>query len=173
MNPFLRKLLAMNPLSPRTSSYLPLVATFLLGIAVALPGAGCASRSAAGRFIPATTESLAALHEVDLRLTRLVTGGHEVDVTTYPISLRFGDGGKISGRSSVNRYFEGFELGDEGALTWPGAGLGMTRMAGPAAAMQIESQFSQTLTATSQLLTTPDGARFQSADGTHVVEFQR
>lgn len=141
--------------------------------AALLSGAGCATRPAADAFQPATTEALAAFKDTDLRLTRLVVAGAPVDASAFPISLRFQDGGKIAGRSAVNRYFGNFQLGDHGALTWPPAGLGMTRMAGPAPAMQLEQQFSQAITASSQLLTSPNGARFQNADGTQVVEFQR
>lgn len=144
----------------------------LLSLAV-LSGSGCATKPPADAFQPATTNALTTLKDADLRLTRLVVAGANVDTSEFPISLRFGEPGKIAGRSAVNRYFGGFQLGVQGAITWPPAGLGMTRMAGPSAAMKLEQQFSQALTGTSQLLTSPDGARFQNADASQVVEFRR
>jgi len=42
-----------------------------------------------------------------------------------------------------------------------------------AAAMQLEQQFSQAITASSQLLTSSNGARFKNPDGSQVVEFVR
>ncbi|MBL9127886.1 MAG: META domain-containing protein [Verrucomicrobiales bacterium] len=134
---------------------------------------GCASRAAADRFEPASETRLATLRGVDLRLRQLVVDGDEVDATKYPITLRLGDGGKVTGRSAVNRYFGGFELGKDGAIGWPGSGLGMTRMAGPADAMLLESRFAKALTATTRLATSPDGLRFESKDGKQAVEFQR
>lgn len=158
----------MNP-----TRLLTLMTAALVTATGVLPGTGCASKPAANSLVPATPESLAHLRDTDLRLSQLVVGGTAVDTSAFPITLRFGEPGKFAGRSAVNRYFGGFQLGDQGALTWPGNGLGMTRMAGPAAAMQIERQFTEALTGCSQLLTSPDGARFQNADGSHAVEFQR
>ncbi len=163
----------MNPTRPAWLTFTTtILAVVALGFA-AFPGGGCATQPAKDAFQPATPSSLAALRDSEFRLTRFVVDGAPVDSSAFPISLRFGEPGKISGRSAVNRYFGGFELGDNGSLTWPPAGLGMTRMAGPEAAMKLESQFAEVLTGTSQLLTSPTGARFQSVDGSRIAEFRQ
>ena len=134
---------------------------------------GCASRKDSARFEPASAIRISALSGSDLRLNHLVVDGKPVETADYPITLRFADGGKISGRSAVNRYFGSFELNKEGEIIWPKGGLGMTRMAGPAPAMDLESQFSKALTATTRLMTSPDSARFESSDGKQALEFKR
>ena len=152
---------------------LRLLASLLLAGLAVLPGTGCASHQASARFEPATAIRVATLQGAELRLRQLVVDGDEIDASQYPITLRFGEGGKVTGRSAVNRYFGAFELGKDGAITWPKTGLGMTRMAGPSPAMVLEDQFAKTLTATTRLATSPDGARFESKDGKQAVEFQR
>jgi len=134
----------------------------------------CASRpDPIDGFEPASKTRIATLAGSDLRLRKLVVDGRDIDAAAFPISLRFGDNGRITGRSAVNRYFGTFELGENGAITWPNAALGMTRMAGPEPAMTLENQFSKALTASTRLLTAPDAARFESKDGRQAVEFQR
>lgn len=145
--------------------------TFAAGALAMAPG--CASRKDSARFEPASAIRISALSGSDLRLTKLLVDGNPVETADYPITLRFADGGKVSGRSAVNRYFGSFELNKEGEIIWPKGGLGMTRMAGPASAMDLESQFSKALTATTRLMTSPDSARFESSDGKQALEFQR
>lgn len=150
----------------------------VLALAGGLLG-GCAHSggggSASGReYAPATLESLATLRDIDLRLTRLVAGGKTVSLPAEtPITLRFGAPGKIAGRSAVNRYFGGFEFKEGGSVTWPPAPLGMTRMAGPPAAMDLEATFVKALASTDGLQVAPDAVRFQSGDGAQVLEFVR
>jgi len=148
----------------------------LYGLVVALGFlvSSCAAPHAEpGGFQPATAASLAALGELELRLTRLVVGGEEHALPAErPLTARLAAPGKIAGRSAVNQYSGGFELGEDGALRWSGGFL-MTRMAGPPEAMALEDRFLAALTASTRLLASPSGVRFQSADATTVLEFAR
>lgn len=148
----------------------------VLAVALLALGAGCAGSGARGSngFHPATAESVAALRNIDLQLRKLVVDGAEVPLPEKPpITLRFDTDGKVSGRSAVNRYFGAYEMQADGGIGWPGTGLGMTRMAGPAPAMELESKFTRALTGTTRLLTSTNGARFQSADAKQALEFTR
>lgn len=160
---------------PRTLLWLALV------LLAALGGGGCASSPTPGSgkttgkdaFQPATLEALAPFRDADLRLVRLVQDGQSVRLTGTPITLKLGEGGKIAGRSAVNRYFGRFDLSPNGDVQWPPAALGMTRMAGPEDAMRLESQFTQALTATTRLSVSPDALRFSTPDGKNTAEFAR
>lgn len=168
---------AASPLAARVSRpwsrlrFLPALAATLAVLA-----AGCASNSPSGTdaFAPATGASVAALRDADLRLARWVEDGKRVRPPTQtPVTLRLGETGRLSGQGPVNRYFGTFGFLGDGSVSWPNAAIGSTRMAGPPEAMDLEVRFFQTLTRTTRLETTPDAARFQSADGTHVLEFAR
>jgi heat shock protein HslJ len=164
----------MHPPSP-TAALLPRTAACLAAGLLAVV-AGCASSDsdATRGFHPATPDSVAALAKAELRLTKLVADGAEVALPEDPpITMRFGGDGKIGGRSAVNRYFGSYEWAGDGAIRWPGSGLGMTRMAGPAPAMELESKFSRALTGTTRLLTSTNGARFESGDAKQALEFTR
>jgi heat shock protein HslJ len=141
---------------------------------------GCASRegstasSAKPKFVPATVEALAPFRDVDLHLERLVSAGQNVALSpANPITLRLGAGGRIAGKSAVNRFFGAYQLEQDGTLKWPNAALGMTRMAGPESAMQLESKFASALTASQKVLVSSDTVRFESKDGTHVADFKK
>lgn len=146
----------------------------LLGLA-----GGCASGPREGArpettFEPANPTTIAPFRNADLRLTRLVSGDQEVKLTgAAPITARLADAGKIAGQSAVNRYFGSYQLSADGTVKWPPAALGMTRMAGPPAAMDLESKFVSALTSTTQLQVSSDSLRFRSADGANVVVFSR
>lgn len=143
---------------------------------------GCASREASpagpsatqSKFVPATAETLAPLRDIDLHLRRLVSGGKNVDLSpANPITLRLATGGRIAGKSSVNRYFGTYQLDPDGTIKWPNAALGMTRMAGPESAMQLESTFASVLTASQRMVISTDTVRFESKDGAHLAEFRK
>ena len=154
-----------------------------LGVALlaAALGTGCTTRSGGGEasggrkdgFEPATAETLSPFRDKDLRLVRLVQNGSKVALGGTAITLKLGEGGKIAGRSAVNRYFGKFDLTPSGELQWPPAALGMTRMAGPAEAMELEAKYTQVLTATTRLAVSGEAVRFSSADGSQVAEFER
>lgn len=163
----------VNSPHPNPLRFLKFTASALVGLALAAPGTGCASKTPKSAFVPASAESLATFGDADLRLTRFIADGKTVALDAAPVTLRFGEGGKIGGRSAVNRYFGAYTLGTNGSLAWAPGGIGMTRMAGPEAAMQLESVYGQTLTRTSQLLTSPGGVRFQNADASNLLEFAR
>lgn len=166
----------MHFLSP---SFVPRLGalTALCGVAALLAFApGCASSGggASDGFHAASASSVSALQQTELRLKKLIVDGMEVPLPAKPpITLRFDEGGKVAGRSAVNRYFGSYQLGANGAVQWPGPGLGMTRMAGPAPLMELEAKFSRALTATTQLLVSTNGARFRSADAKQSLDFVR
>lgn len=148
--------------------------------AVALLLAGCAARdneaggSSKRKFTPATVEALAPFRDVDLFLDRLVSAGQNVSIpAATPITVRLGAGGRIAGKSSVNRFFGSYQLEPDGSLKWPNAALGLTRMAGPQDAMELESKFTSALAASQRLLVSTDAVRFESIDGSHIAEFRK
>ncbi len=109
----------------------------------------------------------------ELRVTRIVLEGAPVPIPSpSPITMTLEANGKISGRSTVNRYFGSFARNPNGSLTWTGA-LGATRMAGPEGAMKTESSFFAALGGTSELRVGSDLLVFQSADQKNVVEVKR
>lgn len=143
----------------------------LLGLMTFLP-VGCATHSGAKGCAPATAASVAALGGVDLTLSRLVVDGREIKLPAdNPMTLRFGEAGKLSGKSAVNRFNGGYELVEQGRINWPGAGFMTTRMAGPPEAMQLERYFLTALASTSRLQTCERGAVFLNPDGSTRIEF--
>jgi heat shock protein HslJ len=117
--------------------------------------------------------SLADWEGTELKAVRLVSGGQAVTLPeNFPITLKLEPGGKVSGRSAVNRYFGSFSRMSDGTILWNGA-LGATRMAGPPEAMQLETEFFKTLAATTTLHAGSGALTFKSADGKELVEFVR
>src|SRR5262245_19427768 len=81
--------------------------------------------------------SLSNWEGTELKAVRMVSGGQVVTLPENPpITLKLDAGGKVSGRSAVNRYFGSFTTASDGTIIWNGA-LGATRMAGPPEAMQL------------------------------------
>ncbi|MBL9139524.1 MAG: META domain-containing protein [Verrucomicrobiales bacterium] len=148
--------------------------------AAALLLSGCASHEGATstpakrKYTPATAEALAPFRDVDLHLERLVSAGQSIPLpAATPITIRLGAGGRIAGKSSVNRFFGTYQMEPDGTLKWPNAALGLTRMAGPQDAMDLESKFTSSLAASQKLLVASDAVRFESNDGSHIAEFRK
>lgn len=137
------------------------------------PSPSSASKSGS-KFVPATPEALAPFREVDLHLDRLVSAGKNVALSpANPITLRLAAVGRLAGKSAVNRFFGTYELAPDGTIKWPNAALGMTRMAGPEAAMELEYKFASVLTASQRLVVSSDTLRFESNDRSHVADFKK
>jgi heat shock protein HslJ len=154
------------------------VVWILAGSLALLVNTGCASRSRsiepAEEFTLANHQSLSPFRDTDLHLARMVLNGSDIRLAgAPPITLRFTGPNRVAGQAAVNRYFGTFEFRDDGTVQWPNAAFGTTRMVGSEAATQLEQQYLQALSGTTQLLVSPEGLRFQNADGSNVVEFSR
>ncbi|MGE5211255.1 MAG: META domain-containing protein, partial [Acidobacteriota bacterium] len=111
----------------------------------------------------------------DAELGRLVVGrewvleslgGAEVAVMR-PASLRFGDDGRVTGSTGVNRMFGGYDITDGRlSITTPGT----TLMAGPPEAMATETAFLRALAAGGEVAV--DGDRLTVGDGETRLTFR-
>lgn len=126
-------------------------------------------------FHPGTLSELASFREVELKLVRLVHGGKRIQLPgSMPITLQFPSPNRIVGQSAVNRYFGSLQTRDDGTVIWPNAAFGLTRKSGSPEAMELENTYVQALTKTTEfLISAKGGFRFQNADQSEVVEFER
>jgi heat shock protein HslJ len=86
-------------------------------------------------------------------------GGEDVTVMR-PASLRFGDDGRVTGSTGVNRMFGGYDITDGRlSITTPGT----TLMAGPPDAMATETAFLRALAGGGEVAV--DGDRLTIGDG--------
>jgi uncharacterized lipoprotein YbaY len=93
-------------------------------------------------------------------------GGAEVAVVR-PASLRFGDDGRVTGSTGVNRMFGGYDITDGRlSITTPGT----TRMAGPPEAMATETAFLRAITGGGEVAV--DGDRLTIGDGETRLTFR-
>ena len=111
----------------------------------------------------------------DAELVELVVGREWVlesiggaDVTVMrPASLRFGDDGRVTGSTGVNRMFGGYDITDGRlSITTPGT----TLMAGPPEAMATETAFLRALTDGGEVAV--DGDRLTIGDGETRLTFR-
>jgi uncharacterized lipoprotein YbaY len=92
-------------------------------------------------------------------------GGADVTVMR-PASLRFGDDGRVTGSTGVNRMFGGYDVTDGRlSITTPGT----TLMAGPPEAMATESAFLRALAAGGEVAV--DGDRLTIGSGENGLSF--
>jgi uncharacterized lipoprotein YbaY/heat shock protein HslJ len=93
-------------------------------------------------------------------------GGADVTVMR-PASLRFGDDGRVTGSTGVNRMFGGYVISDGRlSITTPGT----TLMAGPPEAMATETAFLRAITVGGDLAV--DGDRLTIGDGETRLTFR-
>lgn len=93
-------------------------------------------------------------------------GGADVAVMR-PASLRFGDDGRVTGSTGVNRMFGGYAITDGRlSITTPGT----TRMAGSPEAMATETAFLRALADGGEV--TVDGDRLTVGDGENRLTFR-
>jgi uncharacterized lipoprotein YbaY len=79
--------------------------------------------------------------------------GGEAVTTSQPPSLRFGDDGRVTGSTGVNRMFGGYDISDGYlSITTPGT----TLMAGPPEAMATETRFLRALAGGGELTVDDD-----------------
>jgi uncharacterized lipoprotein YbaY len=84
-----------------------------------------------------------------------------------PASLRFGDDGRVTGSTGVNRMFGGYDITDSRlSITTPGT----TLMAGPPEAMATEAAFLRAITGGGAV--TVDGDRLTIGDGETRLTFR-
>lgn len=85
---------------------------------------------------------------IDWRLTQVVFDGAVSSLefgSNSPVNIRFDAAGNASGRGPINRFTGRYETGSDGRISWGGAGLQTTMMAGPPEAMEQEDLFFQIL----------------------------
>ena len=97
------------------------------------------------------------LHDRDWAVTTI--DGESVE--GRPPSLRFAADGSLSGFTGVNRMFGRYEIRD-GLLAV--VGVGVTRMAGPPAAMQLESRILDAINAGGAITWSVDSMRIESGE---------
>jgi uncharacterized lipoprotein YbaY len=111
----------------------------------------------------------------DDELVELVVGREWVlesiggaDITAMrPASLRFGDDGRVTGSTGVNRMFGGYDITDGRlSVTTPGT----TSMAGPPEAMAVETLFLRAITGGGDVAV--DGDRLTIGDGETLLTFR-
>lgn len=119
---------------PKTAFLLPLLTLGLLA------ATGCESTHGAA---PTPVESIVG----DWTLDRIVGGDGEVvpaDAAARP-TLTVGEDGRLSGFSGVNRYTGSLSVDALARGLFNPGPVAATKMAGPPAAMDLESQFLETL----------------------------
>src|SRR3954447_196326 len=74
----------------------------------------------------------------EYRLVQMVVGGDEVALPDEPaITLKLVTETVVAGKASVNVYFGGFDLDDQGHIFWQKPGFASTMMAGPPELMRL------------------------------------
>ena len=67
----------------------------------------------------------------EYRLVQMVVGGDEVSLPNQPpITLKLVSETVLGGKASVNLYFAGFDLDEQGRIFWQKPGFAATLMAG-------------------------------------------
>jgi heat shock protein HslJ len=119
-------------------------------------------------------QNLAKLTDRQWELKTITVDGRRVimhvDATQ---TIRFGADGNVTGFAGVNRFGGPYAFSPEGALTWPGAGLASTRMAGPPELMEKEAAFLAGLPKTSRAVVAGNALQLQSEDGSTVLLFAK
>jgi heat shock protein HslJ len=118
--------------------------------------------------------SLREVQDIEHRLTSAIVDGVALELpASPPLSISFGEDGKVSGRSGVNRYFGQIELTGNGGFRWSGAGIGATRMAGDPKLMELEAQFLKGLRSTGTIRMDSDLITMSSDDGMTVLKLDK
>ena len=88
-------------------------------------------------------------------------------------TIRFGSDGRVTGYAGVNRFGGSYTFSPEGLLSWPGADLISTRMAGPPELMEKEQAYLKGLPKTARAIVASSGLQLQSDDGSTVLVFEQ
>jgi heat shock protein HslJ len=88
----------------------------------------------------------------EYRLLQMVVAGQELPLPEEsPITLKLLSDTVLGGKASVNLYFTGFDLDDQGHIYWRKPGFATTLMAGPPELMQLEQAFFAAMASTNTL----------------------
>jgi heat shock protein HslJ len=94
------------------------------------------------------TGGMAALIGAEWHLTRLIFDGAESGLgysSDSPVTIHFDKSGRVAGRGPINRFSGDARSSSEGRISWTGAGLQTTLMAGSPEAMEREDLLFQIL----------------------------
>jgi heat shock protein HslJ len=94
------------------------------------------------------TGGMAAVTGAEWHLTRLIFDGAESGLgysSDSPVTIHFDKSGRVTGRGPINRFSGDARSSSEGRISWTGAGLQTTLMAGPPEAMEREDMLFQIL----------------------------
>ena len=137
-------------------------ATIALGLAC-LAGCNTAGDEAVESTSVITSENISQIVGVRWTLQKMTIDGNEYDLAGDRPYIEFGNGGKISGFTSINRCSGSMQLDDQGGARW--SPLASTRMAGPPELMKQESIFLEALSRVQRLSIEGTDLYAQSADG--------
>jgi heat shock protein HslJ len=143
------------------------------GLAVALLGAcaGPGKDSGPAMVTPANLDRLVnrewLLETITVDSQRVIM---HVDATQ---TLVFSPDGRVTGYGGVNRFAGTFKVAPDGALSFPGAGLATTRMAGPPELMEKERAYLKGLSKSTRAIVAKNGLQLQSDDGSTVLVFEQ
>ena len=118
------------------------LATIALGLAC-LAGCNTAGDGTVGSTTVITSENISRIVGMQWVLHKITVNGGECDLAGDRPYIEFGNGGKISGFTSVNRCSGSMQLDDQGRVLW--SPFASTKMAGPPELMKQESTFLETL----------------------------
>jgi len=100
------------------------------------------------RIMPRQFESVTG---IQWQLTGMTADGKAIDlIKDTQNTISFDENGKVAGVATINRYFGGLNLQENGDIIWNKA-FGMTRMAGPPDFMAQETALMEALTRTSRM----------------------
>jgi len=136
--------------------------------------AGCSGMGKDGDPAMITAANLDKLADREWLLKTVTVDGQRVimhvDATQ---TIRFGSDGRVTGYAGVNRFAGTYTFSPGGVLTWPGAGLVTTRMAGPPELMEKEQAYLKGLPKTTRAIVASAGLQLQSDDGSTVLVFEQ
>lgn len=109
----------------------------------------------------------------EYRLLQMVVAGQELPIPEEsPITLKLLSDTVLGGKATVNLYFTGFDLDDQGHIYWRKPGFATTLMAGPPELMQLEQAFFSAMSSTNALSFAGPDLVLADADSTTRLTFQ-
>jgi heat shock protein HslJ len=90
-----------------------------------------------------------------------------------PVNIRFDASGNATGRGPINRFSGRYSATADGRLSWSGAGLQSTMMAGPPEAMEQEDLFFQILGQVSRYRISGSQLILETEDSNSSLTFER
>jgi heat shock protein HslJ/uncharacterized protein YecT (DUF1311 family) len=90
-----------------------------------------------------------------------------------PVTIRFDASGNAAGRGPVNRFSGRYSATADGRISWGGAGLQTTMMAGPPEAMEREDMFLQILGQVSRYRVSASQLILETDDSNSSLTFKR